>query len=88
MNESLENNVPNELHARFKEFDGLHNDNWSQIVKLGVPLYKDLMEAGDPRAEIVRNTLSSTLAVIKNSGAGGPEKRNELVQAIEQALQE
>lgn len=82
MTEIFENKEKEILDRKFRDFDSLHEDNWHELVSVGVPLFTELSEAGDGRAESVRNTLEYTKRVIENSGSTNSSTLIERINTI------
>ena len=85
MTKNYEGIVP-DLDQEFKNFSNLHDDNWDKIIDTGIPLFKKLKEAADPRSEGIKGTLEYTSNVIKNSGSVSPEEKKAIQDRIQEGL--
>ena len=75
------------LKNEYNNFTQLHSDNWNDLIHIGVPLYRRLIESGlVEEASDVHGTLEYTSSVIQNSGAVTEEEKNLLRQSISEGL--
>ncbi len=86
-NGSSEKTAPKfDIEAKLEEFLNFDNDDWDEIVGNGIPLYKKLKEAGDPRLEKVANTLRNLSSTIEHSLSEAPAVKANLRKQIEEGL--